>query len=210
MKFEKEYFDKVYIDYNRQNPKRKLKSYLKEILIHKNSGKLLDIGCANGKFMKEAGKFFEVYGIDLSNHAVQYARKQGLNAKVAGAEKTLHKKREFDVVTMLDVIEHVPDINRALKEAGRILKSGGILVLSIPVYDKLAGKIVRKLDKDPTHIHKQSRDFWISALRQNNFSILEYKGIMRYFLFKKYYIHFMAKALRSHSPAIFLIARKSE
>lgn len=184
MKFEKDYFEEVYQDYERQNPKRKLNSYLNQILKHKKSGKLLDIGCARGNFIKNAGGFFEVFGIDISKHAVNEAKRSGLDAKVAKAEKTGFKKDEFDVITMFDVIEHLSDLSILLKEIKRILRPEGLLVLSVPVYDKLAGRIVRDVDKDPTHVHKQSRSFWIRLLKENGFRIISYKGIMRYFLFK--------------------------
>ncbi|MBU1203892.1 MAG: class I SAM-dependent methyltransferase, partial [Nanoarchaeota archaeon] len=102
------------------------------------------------------------------------------------------------------------NLNSLFSEIHHILKPDGLLVLSIPVYDKVAGKIVSKIDKDPTHIHKKSRQFWLRILKQNNFKIISYKGILRYFFLKKYYVHTLTKPLRSHTPAIFIISQKEQ
>lgn len=210
MKFEKEYFKTAYKNYKKQNPRRKLRSYLNEILKHKSSGKLLDIGCAYGSFLMQAQKHFQSQGVDISRHTIKIAKKRGLKVKTATAEKTRFKKNTFDIITMFDVIEHIFNLNSLFSEIHHILKPDGLLVLSIPVYDKVAGKIVSKIDKDPTHIHKKSRQFWLRILKQNNFKIISYKGILRYFFLKKYYVHTLTKPLRSHTPAIFIISQKEQ
>jgi 2-polyprenyl-3-methyl-5-hydroxy-6-metoxy-1,4-benzoquinol methylase len=206
MKFENEYFNENYANYNKQNPKRKIKSYLKEILRYKKSGKLLDMGCAYGVFIEYAKKYFDTYGTDTSEYAIKIAEKKRLEVRKTTTERTPFKENMFDVVTMFDVIEHIPNLENIFTEVRRILKRNGIFVLSMPVYDGIAGKIVEKIDKDPTHIHKESRSFWIDQLKQNGFKIIEYKGIMRCFFLNQYYIHKITRTLRGYAPAILIIA----
>jgi 2-polyprenyl-3-methyl-5-hydroxy-6-metoxy-1,4-benzoquinol methylase len=209
MEFEEKYFMEVYRNYEKQNPDRKINSYLREILRKKREGNLLDIGCAYGTFLEKAKKYFSVRGIDVSRHAISTAKKKKFDVKVSIAEKTGFSKGKFDVITMFDVVEHVNDLDSLFKEIRRILKTEGVFVLSVPVYDGFAGAIVRMMDRDITHLHKKSRRFWINTLKKEGFSILSFKGIFRYFFLKRFYLHFISKALRRCSPAIFIIAKKN-
>ncbi len=95
------------------------------------SGRLLDIGCAYGFFLQEARSYFEVHGIEIANDAALYCRKTGLDVR-AGIpdEKTLDEFGELDVVTLFDVVEHLPRPAETLALSHRHLRPGGILVLT--------------------------------------------------------------------------------
>jgi len=74
------------------------------------SGKLLEIGCAYGFFLKEAMRYFEVSGIELSDDAAAHCRQAGLNVLSGEAdEANLERVGEMDVIVMLDVVEHLRD-----------------------------------------------------------------------------------------------------
>jgi 2-polyprenyl-3-methyl-5-hydroxy-6-metoxy-1,4-benzoquinol methylase len=94
--------------------------------------RLLDIGAGQGAFLEEAQKLgYEAEGVDLSEANVQKARARGLQVKYGSAEK-LNYDRVFDVVTMLDIIEHVPDPLHLLAIAYHALKPQGELVVYTP------------------------------------------------------------------------------
>jgi SAM-dependent methyltransferase len=97
-------------------------------------GRLLDVGCATGQFlshMREAG--WEVTGVEFSPHAAAFARQQyGLDVRTGTLENVVLPEASIDVVTMWDVLEHVPDPKGTLKEIARILRPGGLLVVSTP------------------------------------------------------------------------------
>lgn len=97
-------------------------------------GRVLDVGCATGIFldgMRQRG--WDAYGVEPSAHAVQYARSRlGLNVTEGFLEDAGFQDAFFDVVTMWDVLEHVPDPRATLAEIARILKPGGWLVLNLP------------------------------------------------------------------------------
>ncbi len=213
MEFGEEYFRRVYGDYYKKNPTYKFKAILKEIKKYKTGGKLLDIGCAHGKFIEVISNYqdnkFSLFGIDISKYSIKIAEKIVPNAKlkVRSVEKTGFKNKEFDVVTLLDVIEHVHKLDKSLKEVKRLLKDDGIVVMIIPVYDGPFGKIVWIHDKDYTHIHKKSRKFWLNKLKQY-FIILDWIGIIRY-KFPFLYLHYQNKLFRKISPAIMLILKKT-
>jgi len=216
MEFEKEYFDGIYEgDYEKRNPRYKFKAMIREILRFKKEGSLLDIGCAYGKFLEVCASRtrFKLSGIDISEHAVEVAKKRlkgkGIELRKAGVLDTGFKDNSFDVVCLFDVLEHIEDLSKAFDEIKRILRKDGIVIFSVPVYDGLAGRIVGKLDIDPTHCHKEKRGFWLDITRGNRLKILRWIGILRYFLGKRFYIHKQTKLFRKHTPAIMIIAKWS-
>jgi SAM-dependent methyltransferase len=98
-----------------------------------SSGKLLDMGCGLGLFLKLWDlKKWELYGIDISKKAVEYAKSKGLDVKGGSLEKTNFSNGYFDVITMFYVLEHLPNPLKVLREARRILKEDGLLVIRVP------------------------------------------------------------------------------
>lgn len=97
-------------------------------------GKLLDVGCATGQFlnhMRESG--WDVVGVELNPSAANYGRDTyKLDIKIGTLEKSHFPNGTFDVVTLWDVLEHVPDPRTTLDEIARILRPGGLLVASTP------------------------------------------------------------------------------
>lgn len=92
--------------------------------------KLLDVGAYTGVFVEIAAQHgWDAWGIEPSRWAVEQAQESGLNV-VQGTTATAGFSDEaFDVVTMWDVIEHVPDPLGELRNAHRLLKPGGLLVV---------------------------------------------------------------------------------
>ena len=116
-------------------------------------------------------------------------------------------KEHFDVVTCFDVLEHVDNLDYVLNSLKFLMHKNSILTVSVPVYDSLFGKIVGILDKDETHLVKQSRYFWLQKLQQHGYNILSVKGLFRNLFFSRYYISFFNKSCWKISPAIYLVAR---
>ena len=97
--------------------------------------KLLDVGCGDGTLGYYAkAKYKEVYGVDISEKALNIARKRGvITFKVDLNKEALpFSNNFFDAVTCLDVIEHVIDPRFLVGEIHRVLKKGGILIISTP------------------------------------------------------------------------------
>lgn len=94
-------------------------------------GELLEIGCGPGFFLDVLGPHWRSSGIDLSPFAVGYARGElGLDVLQGEFGTGLYGAERFDAVLMLQVLDHLPDPRQALIEAGRILKAGGVLMLT--------------------------------------------------------------------------------
>lgn len=97
--------------------------------------KVLDVGCAAGFFLRvarEAGH--DVYGVELSEPIAREARRHLGDAHVHvgmldGARGPGFERGSFDLVTLWDVVEHVPDPQALLQQARAMLRPGGVLIL---------------------------------------------------------------------------------
>ena len=99
---------------------------------------ILDVGCGTGENIKLLSQFGQVYGIDSAAHAIEFCRKRGLeNARIGKAERLPYPSSRFDLVTMLDLLEHLEEDMPALTEAFRVLKPEGCLLISVPAYRAL-------------------------------------------------------------------------
>jgi len=122
---------------------------------------ILDAGCGTGGMLDLFTSWpdAEVTGADLASEALQFSRRRG-HRRLVGADLTLLPFRSgtFDVVTALDVVEHVPDDARALSEVSRVLRPGGILVASVPAYQFLWGPHDEALHHQRRYSGPQFRD----------------------------------------------------
>lgn len=147
------FFKESSVDYPKYLRKsKKLQNFLKELKLlkrHKPNGTLLDIGCATGVFLDMARKEgFQTYGVELSDYAAKYAKEKfKLNVFNGKLEDAKFKKKSFEVITMWDFIEHVPNPVAILSKAKELLKDDGILFILTTNDDcfmcKTADKIYR-------------------------------------------------------------------
>lgn len=101
--------------------------------------RLLDIGCAMGVLLEEAEKQgIEAYGVDISRDAVAYCRKKGLRVS------TDFPKKQFDVVSAFQVIEHERDPLGFMRRVHSVLKKGGLFVLATPDYGGWGRRVMGK------------------------------------------------------------------
>lgn len=213
MKFEQAYFDANYRDYVAQNPRWKLDFYARTLERFASASRpleLLDVGCGLGRFLEflAARGGYNLHGTDLSQFAIEQNQQRlpGVSFKMAAATDQPFSAGQFDVITACDVIEHVPDLEGVGQAVTAQLKAGGLFMFVVPVYDGLSGPIIHALDKDPTHVHKKPRSFWLSWAAER-FEILEWWGMMRYLLPGKLYLHLPTRFWRDHTPAILVVAR---
>lgn len=102
--------------------------------------KILDFGCGTGVLQEQFEKKFDIvgYGIDTAEEAINYCRKRGLSrVKVFDGKKIPFKVSSFDLVTAIDVLEHIKDDLGVLKEMKRVLKRNGLAILLVPAHPKL-------------------------------------------------------------------------
>lgn len=96
--------------------------------------RILEIGCGEGSLLEMLKPHNEVHGVDISETGVQKTRQKGIDCHHADAsnETLPFSDGFFDVVITLETIEHVENPHRMLWEIKRVLKEGGLLLISIP------------------------------------------------------------------------------
>jgi len=105
--------------------------------------RLLDVGAHTGVFVDIATRHgWDAWGVEPSTWAVEQARAQGLQMHCGTLEDGLFPAGHFSVVTMWDVIEHVPDPFGALQAAWRALEPGGLLVVHTMDIDSLFSRLM--------------------------------------------------------------------
>ena len=106
----------------------------------KSEPRILDIGCGTGGNLETLSGFGRAEGVDISTEALDFCRARGLNNVRQGAAETLpYESESFDLVTGLDVVEHLDDDVEGLREMRRVLRHGGRMLLFVPAFMFLWG-----------------------------------------------------------------------
>ncbi len=96
-------------------------------------GTLLDVGCASGIFLRVAQeRGWKVSGIEIAPEAACEAERLTGCRIVSSPEPLLREGRTFDVITLWEYLEHVPDPRAELQRLSRLLRPEGLLALSTP------------------------------------------------------------------------------
>jgi len=131
--------------------RRIIESFLKRIcatLLAGHSGKggqtpslnILDVGCGTGANLEMLAQFGVAEGVDVSAEALDFCRARGLiDVKLGAAEALPYADSSFDLVTGLDVVEHLDDDLAGLKEMRRVLRREGRALLFVPAFMFLWG-----------------------------------------------------------------------
>jgi 2-polyprenyl-3-methyl-5-hydroxy-6-metoxy-1,4-benzoquinol methylase len=98
--------------------------------LNQGSGKLLDIGSGTGDFLATAKqKNWTVYGVEPSEEARVLSEKKGIKVS---EDLTKISEKEFDVITLWHVLEHVPNLENYISEISNRLKPSGTLIVAVP------------------------------------------------------------------------------
>jgi 2-polyprenyl-3-methyl-5-hydroxy-6-metoxy-1,4-benzoquinol methylase len=134
-----------YANYIRDEPniRRTAQRRLKHLEQYVQPGRLLDVGCATGFFLDEARvRGWTVEGLDVSSFGVRYAQEHfGLAARHGTLTDLDFVAGSYDMVTMWDVIEHVPDPTAYVRRAAELLRAGGLISLATPDVDSIPARL---------------------------------------------------------------------
>lgn len=99
---------------------------------------ILDAGCGSGRELQDLAAYGNVHGIELDPDAAAYAASRAVGeVQVGRVEELPWEDGKFDLITCLDVLEHVPDDRGAMVELRRVSKPGGWLLATVPAYPSL-------------------------------------------------------------------------
>jgi SAM-dependent methyltransferase len=130
--------------------------------------RVLDAGCGSGRTLQELVDYGAVSGIELNTDAASLARERELGeVRVGRLEELPWDDATFDLITCLDVIEHVPDDVAALAELWRVCRPGGWLLVTVPAYQALWSRH----DEANHHYRRYSRSMLRGAARAGGFQV---------------------------------------
>lgn len=191
--YKKEYFKSNsqtksfgYTDYDQdKEPMREIFMHYLKRFEHLTPGrKIFDIGTATGYFLDLAKKRgWQTAGIEISNYAANIAKARG-HDMVFGRLPEAVVDKNFDVVTMWDVLEHLDDPKAYLKVVNKILQPDGLLVINTvdrgSLWAKLWGRYWHLINP-PEHLFYYSKKNLELLLKDAGFEITETKKISKKF-----------------------------
>jgi len=122
--------------------RRIIAEFVKNIcrVVGKTRPRILDVGCGTGANLQMLAQFGDAEGVDVSTEALDFCRARGLDKVEQGAAEHLpFADASFDLVTGLDVVEHLDDDIAGLREMRRVLRPDGRAVLFVPAFMFLWG-----------------------------------------------------------------------
>ena len=147
-----------------------------------NCSSILDVGCSSGDFLKAAKKngFKIIAGIELSSEMAKIASQRGIEIIGNSLVDIYSTDRSYDVITLWDVFEHLPDPKISLERIGSMLKKDGVLVMSIPNLNSFDRFLFKQnwIGWDaPRHFFLFDQKLLRELLKKNGFHYLNTFGI---------------------------------
>jgi 2-polyprenyl-3-methyl-5-hydroxy-6-metoxy-1,4-benzoquinol methylase len=149
-------------------------------------GTLLDIGCATGYFLNAARLSFETQGLEPSRWAADYAKeKLRLNVHNGALEAHPFSANSFDVVTMIDVIEHFTDPLETLRIVHGLMKPSALLYLVTPDIDSFSSTVMQGKwwGLRPAHLYYFSPKTMAAMLDKLGFEVVMKRSYGRIFTY---------------------------
>mgnify|MGYP001547321335 CR=1 FL=1 len=156
--FQTEYLASYGIQKDSYNPDLIRKYDYIENLLHRAEllkpgfkGRVLDIGCGGGFLLKNfKEKGWEVMGIDIIDSSIEYSRTvlgvdaEKVNIEAVVIDDFIARFGTFDLVIMIDALEHLFDPGDVLTRINKILAPGGSLFFSVPNIDSISFRVIGK------------------------------------------------------------------
>jgi len=165
---------------------RKLKKFIAK------NGKVLDAGCGQGYFLRRLEKRYKTIGFDISEDALLSAKNRTKKSTYIKslAERLPFQNNSFSVVIAFDIIEHLEQPDKFLREAYGVLVQNGFLIISTPNPESFGCKIKLKMPewkglnyekriaewygwRDDTHLNIKLRSEWKKILQKTGFRIIK-------------------------------------
>lgn len=131
-------------------------------LLKEFEGWVLDVGCGVGDFLE---MYPHSYGVDNNRSAVEHCKKKGLNCRLGNAYNLPFKGESFNGIYCSQLLEHLSEPEKAIREFRRILRKDGKIIIIVPTKSGF--------DRDKTHktyLHEKNLS---SILVNNGFKILK-------------------------------------
>lgn len=179
--------------------------------IQGSSKEILNIGIGRGnleKLLKKTKPSLKLYGVDITKKQLDTLSKEIKGTFRRGTITKIPFNKQFDTVSALEVLEHLPPSQtfQALGEIKRVLKTNGLAILSVPVYEKYTSAF-----NPNKHMRRYTPDLFKAEIRLSGYKILQET---HFYAFKNFYNlkKILAKYLLKHrwKPNVILIVAKKK
>lgn len=180
----KEYWDGIYSKENLADPNYRNDEFsFAHIYAEIGSGKVIDAGCGNGyllSYLEQKNRNLELYGFDLSDEGIKVARTRTKATLKQGSVLDIpFESNCFDYLTSTEVLEHIIEIEAAIKEFSRVLKVGGKALVMLPYKDFIpnAEHVAEYDEEDMKRLFgKYFSSIEVSVLKHQMFLKVSYTG----------------------------------
>jgi SAM-dependent methyltransferase len=168
LQFYEQFFDHKDVDLYVEDPRMRMRREVIRECLQKyvaTEAKILDVGCGLGDVLMGIPAGYQLYGMDFAKNNLHIAEKR-LNGQAILRQGSIYEipfeTASMDVCLCLEVLEHIEEDNKGIKEIVRVLKPGGILIAAVPYtyywpeYLKLMG-----------HFRHYTRDSFATLLHTN-------------------------------------------
>lgn len=182
MRIIKKEYDKNYFEngfYKEKPESQRNRNRLRELIRHKKSGKLLEVGSGEGNFLHEAQNQFDIEGIEFSEYATNNARIiLGDKVSRGNIQNVNLQSAYYDVIVVFNLLEHLREPMKIINKLSDALKEDGILIGSVPNNFGIIGGLVTALSNifDKTHCSTYSPNIWYEYFTEVGFSEVSFFG----------------------------------
>jgi SAM-dependent methyltransferase len=105
----------------------------------RKTGKWLDVGCGNGHLLQTVAKDgWDVYGTEYTDEAVEICRRKGIRMQQGRLNPLQYDQGTFDIISSIEVIEHINNFHEELENFNKLLRPGGALYITTPNFNSLS------------------------------------------------------------------------
>lgn len=145
----------------------------KQVLRRVPEGRLLDVGCGIGGFLEAMRGEFQLWGLDISEYAIERCRERLPSATLGAGSLSdgIPWETTFDVITAINIFEHLDEPLAAAHVVRRHLRPGGLLVAHLPtIGNAVQARLYRgSYDQDPTHVYRPSAPAFVRLVESAGF-----------------------------------------
>jgi SAM-dependent methyltransferase len=153
-------YEDYYHERNTTTPEivaRRLDETVSQFASFKKSNRLLDVGCGAGALLEAARRAgWSAEGVEVSRSSVDYIRALDFKVFHGTLEEARFDDETFDVVTAVELLEHVPQPRELIEEIARVLRSGGLFWATTPNCKGASARLLGSrwsMVSPPEHLH---------------------------------------------------------
>ncbi len=146
-----------------------------------------DLACGHGELLSHLkSDRVSCFGVEFSVERCTFVNKEGINCRIGNIESTGYDSNKFDVVIAMECLEHVTNVFRAMREACRILKPGGYLIVTVPFWHECDSR---------THVRQFKEEDLYSVAKMTGFDKI--KIIRGPYLYRTYNDNLIMSAVKT-------------